>query len=1715
MKRRKKIILFTGVIIFLSIFIITFTQREFFSRVLSRYVSQAITKIADKEISIGYISPQGFNKILIKDFKIGKIFYCEKLEIGYRLRDIIRKRNFLDSIYFVKIYRPSLLLAPSQRVSPPPSPHPKKPPSPLPSKIPFFDKLDRIKIEVEEGSLLWRDRVNKFEFKLKKLRALINPTQRSLIIIGACGTSRSNFWVKGKYDFSQREFKIKFQAHRIEAREAIKITQPGVEILGGRLSLKGEICQARKSYSQGKIKISQGKIALHPKLPPLREINGEVNFENGLFTLSPLRANFSQGLLLAKVKKTQKETYLKVNLKKIPLRVFNHFLKYPILGGAPDVTLNVRKERVTGEIKGDFKVEKALLTKALLEKLSGRFWLKKENLEVKFDRCQIEGGKVEFRGVFPLKQPLKGNFEGEFEKINLSWLSKKYNFKGSLSGHFSSAPNKEEFFLKLKTSPLRIGEFPLAPFEGRIEIKEDKLYTYFSSREQNYLFSGNIENLLTPSPFTFTLRINYLPLPLLVSFLPPRPFREKPQGWLKLTASLTGTPSQTDLKLLASFEESNILRGKLQVMGSGSLKDRSFEIDLSGKDLKAQGKLPLGLKSKILISREEIQIKEFRLGEEEIRVKGNVSLPERAFKHTLITLNTSFNLLSTLPYFNTFSDKIRGKVKGKLEVTRDFKTPEIKGYLKLRNSEFWKIKLGNLGLTFHLKNRLLKFSPLKVNRDKVTLSGEFNLSGQKKKFSSLITLREFEGIKGASITGKLHLGGSISRRETEFKLLLQELWLNKVPQEKFLVIGRYDRKKFELKLVPPGDISQRYVSFSFLKSELQGNLFFKDFKLSSLSKAFFPNNISHFLEANLDGKLTFTGKLQNPIFRGDLELTQNLKYYDRVNISLRGSSQKLTLSKVLIKKARGEISLAGEIKLAYPIFAQVEWTAKAFEIKGEKLSAQGKLRVLRTRLRERSYIVNKISNIKTEGLRRNLTIDKLNFSFKTSPPGTWTTCLSLRGIAFKLNELAGTTEQVILSSSAKKEEGQGWFIVKNFSLPQTKVKESISKFKFWKQGIKFLPTQSNASFLGKVELQEKKINFDDFKLIVDAQPILRVKGYLSPDKLKCEVEGSNINSQLLSALYGDTNLLSGRLFFKLLLQGTPHLPYFRSVVKIGQGKVRNLKFEILRGHLWLTQNEINLAPINIGLGKEYNVEFYATLPLISFSKSGFKLDREKPLRIDLIVNRGLLKIIENIQREVLWASPEGEAEFYIRGSLNQPLISGYISVVNGRLKLSQYIQEVKGFNLQASIDKSIGTLSLFRANIGKGKIIIRGHPEKPDFVFDKWSLAEANLEIKTTRRGIRLNIPPYLEKKDYGYFVLGGNREGMKLRIDKDIISLTGEVHCSNFTFSYPPKVKVSETQPAKEVRQGKRRKVRKWQYKIKLTVGRNVWYELKEGYLPGASFSLLACVTPQSWVILKGEGGKTTVTGEITSRKGVLEYCGRTFRILEASARFITLDGETKTLVKGEAKCRFPNVERVTKDGETLRKVTEDYTVYLSVPECPAEEIRINLRSVPPLGEKELLFLVAFARVDWWEASLSEKGERAMSTLAEWVISSPIERAASKVKETFNLDVVKITPHLPPFKLAEIEVKKLPKILTQPGTTLNVVFGKYLLGGSFFIQFQSKLEIEAGTDWLGRKYKFEHGIGAEYELMPNFLIKSAWAPHLGELQESNFEIGVEYRLNF
>lgn len=208
--------------------------------------------------------------------------------------------------------------------------------------------------------------------------------------------------------------------------------------------------------------------------------------------------------------------------------------------------------------------------------------------------------------------------------------------------------------------------------------------------------------------------------------------------------------------------------------------------------------------------------------------------------------------------------------------------------------------------------------------------------------------------------------------------------------------------------------------------------------------------------------------------------------------------------------------------------------------------------------------------------------------------------------------------------------------------------------------------------------------------------------------LDLEIGGRDIDAGLVAAFFKTSVTPTGKLNFAAQVSGVSNNPHTALSLEIVNGGIGNTTFDSLYGLLVIDKNVINVNQILLKKGP-YQASAYGTIPVAALSAQGRQQGTSaEQMNLNVKLDKANLSILPLLTKEVTAAEGATQGEITITGTLEQPTLTGNITVNDGILKLAALKDPIQKVGVAIAFEGDTMNIKQFKGHLGSGLYSLTG-----------------------------------------------------------------------------------------------------------------------------------------------------------------------------------------------------------------------------------------------------------------------------------------------------------------------------------------------------------------------------------------------------------------------
>ena len=397
-----------------------------------------------------------------------------------------------------------------------------------------------------------------------------------------------------------------------------------------------------------------------------------------------------------------------------------------------------------------------------------------------------------------------------------------------------------------------------------------------------------------------------------------------------------------------------------------------------------------------------------------------------------------------------------------------------------------------------------------------------------------------------------------------------------------------------------------------------------------------------------------------------------------------------------------------------------------------------------------------------------------------------------------------------------------------------------------------------------------------------------------------EVSGRDIDAGVVAALLNTTVEPIGKMSFTAQISGQSKDPHAAISLDIVNGGVNGSTFDSLYGLLSIDKKMIHVNQVLLKKGP-YQASAYGTVPVAALSPTGRKqANIEDQMDLKIRLDNANLSILPFLTKEVESAEGPTQGQIQVAGTLEQPIITGNLTVNNGVVKLKALKSPIQKVGVDINFEGDTINIKKFDGQMGKGSYSLTGTTKLHGLTLSDYDLS------------LLLNKPEITSKYFTG--AIDGN---LKFTDKGSKPTLSGKLLFENDTINIPaiPDMAASDLDIG---------------LAVDMQVGKKVRF-----YNPNL-YDILA----EGRVNFSGSTLDPDFSGHIVAVRGSVNYLRTEFKVNEASVEFKSY-ASFQPIVTLSAQTRIQQI-----------------TVNLNV-NGPVNAMQFNLTADPTMSQQEIISLL------------------------------------------------------------------------------------------------------------------------------------------------------------
>jgi len=1623
-----------------------------------------LSKALNRQVTIGRLEGGLFDRVVLKDVKISTRatsaesldITIERVVVQYSLWDIlVRKRPLAESLHQIQLIHPLIHLERTPEgkwrgpdlVLPPVYGRTAGPAVPAPS-------VPHIKIFLIAGEVRITDGVHTASVKnLKGLLNLKDPAAVRLYLSGRTDTHRrQNLKISGILDLTVGSFRLGLNASRVALSplERVAHVSDFFHIHAGQADLELKFISRESSAEdlipgvgvKGKLVLYDLTLKTRLLHEPLQSVFGVAHLEDRHLILKSMQAVLGKTAWTACGKiKNLHPPCLDIRVQSNDLELTDLVGAFPNLAqlnttGSGQAAILIKGQAPDLTVTANFRMPKGKIGRLRIRKFEVITRYRARELRLMLARGVFARGWIEGRGriLFPenSQEPAMLSFRGDAKDLALEDIITIFGLE-KVSGRFggmltvSGSVKTPILYGEVVSPKIKISGAVFKNIAGKLEYSDESMQLNLNTdwgplkaaqfkiktkkqgqgwRVEKFTISQAGRKLLKAGADwgihqTHSLRgqIDARNLPVqTIPFLPPA--LQHLNGAINFTGKIRGTTKAP--YLLGKFNTRKL-------------------IVFPGGNIDAQGE--------IYVAPQEIQLRKIWLDHKRIGLSGQIGLGAQRFVAAKLKFNQiPLKHLALLSGLNK-AERIGGTAQGEVNISGRLKKLRCNGDIRLTNLE-WKnlhAKSGVLNFSSNGKRIWIKEMELVQSGGKFSAVLETELGKSVNPFQILAWMKTFK-IGKRKWTGDLKIKGfyqDIAKHPkysarlildnlevdgqslplangevtfTEKKINVQKLnWGQHLTFSGNYILGDTQQGTVQL-LLEQSDLGPLRVLLvpgrEALNERVSGifNITFKDRQLNT-------NLRLHTAQNELNGEMNVRLSPRNEMeyFQGRLQM-QEMKTATLFDLFLlaqpRNSPLGTVTGRVLFTGRKGDLDeLDGDLVFSKFVFGC--WNFKTLKAVWENRGDDLQLKVLtgiqpRGSLRGESGSMHRNADGSFD-LAMNLLAD--NFAF----------------FSRRYHGHFNVNGKLILNPF----ELRLAVVSPDFKLNRYPFNDFRASVRYWGENLAIrTPADYPYQIVGDLWLPPggdvifRRLTIsDENQIYIDTRGRIDGKG---TSDLRVKVR--NVKADVLARALGWPQSWTGVANGSFRYTDPDHIPHFDINVKINNGSVLRLPFDVFYGnividHDWLYFRGPEGTCVLRKHGK-YTLLLSGKIPLPQSDKSA-EILKGAEMDVHVLMPEGDFSYITFIPY-IAKASGKSMLNLRIQGTMDYPALYGHAWVKQGTLFPRFYAPKVENLDAEVTFAENKMYVKRMEATIGKGRLKIRAGPEA-DWVtvFRRLQPHQLNIKLDSEAGPIHLDTT-----QDYEFVSADVNINAL-LTGTLETPVLGGVLEFSDGQFTFPVR---NLTEFAKNL------KPTNISYNhLKLISRKNIWFY---------NDVVRAQIKPGQSVVLHGGKRNFSAEGRVTIAKGSFTYLETDFNLDPNEETVVICQGQQKPRLESLAKTVIRNVK--IKDEGRMR----DAVIYLRV-QGTIGALKIKLESDPEMTQAQIMSLLTLGEdfSSWSQEEIEQKiqtaGARVLGRLAGKLIGREIEKSIKKITP---LDIIDI-------RLGGVE-KLADTIMTGRGNTLSAENG-------------------------------------------------------------------------
>ena len=639
----------------------------------------------------------------------------------------------------------------------------------------------------------------------------------------------------------------------------------------------------------------------------------------------------------------------------------------------------------------------------------------------------------------------------------------------------------------------------------------------------------------------------------------------------------------------------------------------------------------------------------------------------------------------------------------------------------------------------------------------------------------------------------------------------------------------------------------------------------------------------------------------------------------------------------------------------------------------------------------------------------------------------------------------------LILKSSKSFELSGVVGTQDFWLNQYKLENSKFAFNLKNNKVDFSGVENSPlNINGSIDYSPDSYVFNTFSVTLNNNKYMSLNGIFSEkNRSKISLSLRSVEAEALSELFNSPLHFSGLLDANIFFNGTIEKPTIEGSINLFNGVVADIPADNFNVQFGVANSILSIGSVRLIKKDDYIITGGGSGPF-SFTKSGYEKLKNEPLNFSLGIVNGRLSILKGLSSIIKSADGNLDCNASLSGTLDNPVLSGLLSVSDGKVSMGQYVKEFKDINVDCTLSNNEVLIKNFSAKAGDTELRVEGKMLLKDLSPSSFNLSAYTVGKKGLPMSFpQLPIPTPLMKKD-GSNVLSSLSNGepkfkLSLSGTPQAQELNGWVELENTNFTYPSILKHTGAQGDDFDF------IRNLTWNLDLKAGKNTWYENE-----------FVTVNAKGGLHLSGQGAKPVTNGTLEAIRGEIVYLGNEFKI--RTARLVVVNDKVFLEGSADTEITMPSSGENYMAGET--SVVQLFIDYGNIDTIKPRFVSV---SDPTLSSEKALALAT--GVDPDKFTIEDKDffmRQQLLRIFDSTLATPL--AKKLLRKTGLVDSFS-AKYDPTKKQAQVQTPgnpSIPELLSGTKYSLEKYLSdKVLLGYSItFDQTQSRLDLRHELDF-------------------------------------------------